>query len=288
MEDNFDPIDYKNKFASLIALLHKVGITDDCISFKISTDEYFSLFEKNDHLKFTKISNEEILKDVFGKEDFLFDYEAPLTSEYVWSGLMYFTLLYEYHVPLERLFLIYPISAMIDKYHPYHEMPSNALYEQYLRDENEISIIKRLKKLRRLTSKQLSVLTGINERTINSYNDNKKLFSASYANISLLAKAFKVKISTFKKKSDFVLLTDYSFNDEQFANNLKSKLIEFFNVNNDIYFVDSFKTKDELIQIGKEFGQFIYLPDYALIKYRNKLQYTFIQDYELNMLISRC
>ena len=131
METNYDELLYREKFAILIARLHDLGFTDDIITQKIISHRYFNLFEENNHFAFINKSIEEIIAEVFNKQNVVINYNKSFTTEYYWAGLMYFNIMYHCHTPLERVFLIWPLSKMISKFNPYHEMPENALYDNY-------------------------------------------------------------------------------------------------------------------------------------------------------------
>lgn len=286
MESNFDPVLIKNKFSSLIAILHDEGFTDDFITMKLSTDPFFSCFEDNKYLMFLKKPIEEIISTVFNKNNVMINYDKPMISEYYWAGNMYFTLLSDYHIPLERLLLIYPLSHMIKLFNPYHEMPINSLFERYKKDENNTSIIKTLKQMNNITTRKLSIMTGIAERTITSYSDNKKLFEASFDNICLLSQALNVKSSIFKKKSSFIMVSDYYIHNKDIVDKIKNKLIKYFGLEEDAVLIDSYKTSKELLEIGKKKNTFLYLPDFALVKYRNRIEYSFLSDNEIELLFA--
>ena len=288
MESNFDPILVRDKFSSLIARLHEVGFSDDLITSKIIDDPFFDCFENNDYLILLKYSLEEIIANVFNKKNAVVDYNKPLISEYVWAGNMYFLLLNDYHIPLERIFLIWPLSTMIEKYNPYHEMPSNSLYENYRSDELKINIFKQLKKRSGLSISKISILTGINENTLKSYLRDNRIFDASFENINLLSKAFNIKPSVFKKHSSFVMVSDYLLSDKDFLSRFKEVMARYFNVNKDVQLVETYKNNSELVALGKKHKVYIYLPDFALIKYTRTLEYIFLNDNEINMLASMC
>lgn len=286
MDNNFDPLLVKNKFSSLIARLHDIGFTDDLISKTIVEHPFFDLFENNKCLYFLRTPLEQIVNGVFNKKDVFIDYDKPIVSEYLWAGNMYFSLMNEFHIPLERLFLIWPLDVMVNKFTPYHEMPTNSLFDNYLKEEKKIGILRALKNKSGISNRQLAKLTNISESTIASYYDNEKLFKASYQNICLLANVFEAKISIFKKKSSFVMVSTYLFTEENFVQKFKQELIKYFDTDENIYFVRTYKDNDELLQMGKKYKTFIYLPDFALIKYyHERLEYKFLKDNQINMLV---
>lgn len=148
----------------MVSRLHEVGFTDEIITKTILEHSFFSCFERNDCKQFLELSIEEILSKVFRKENVILDYASPYVSEYYWAGQMYFLLLSECRIPLERSFLIYPLSTMIKLFNPYHEMSYLHFISHYLEDEKKKGIFKALKKWRKLSTRELSVLTGIKEQ----------------------------------------------------------------------------------------------------------------------------
>ena len=285
MESNFDPIMVREKFATLIARLHQIGFTDDLITNKIISHPYFSLFENNEYLDFLNTPIETIISAVFRKDNVTIDYNKPVLSEYYWAGLMYFNILNECHIPLERIFIIWPLREMLKKYNPYHEMPNNALYEDYLKAEMDIGLLKALKKINALSLREISILTRISENTLKSYYDNERLFNATFENINRIAQAFDVKIHVFKKSSNFIMGSNYLMQDDSFLKMLKIQLCHYFDVDDEVTVVVSYKSETELIKIGKKVKQFIYLPDFAFVKYNRRLEYKFLKDNEIKMIM---
>ncbi len=288
MESNFDPTEYKSKFGVLISRLHEIGFTDDIITKRIVEERFFSCFEDNKQDVFLKTPLEEIIQNVFDKENVVFDYGAPYVSEYYWAGEAYFTLLMDGKIPLERLFLICPLSKMVQMFSPYHEMPFSSLKDAYVRDEKEKSIFKSLKQLRHLTNKELSVLTGIKVPTLNSYKNNDILYRASFQNLTLLSKAFHISPNVFKKETSFFLISDDLLHDETFLIKFKKKLVSFFGIEESTPLINKYQSDKELLALGKKYKRFLYLPDFALIKYQRKLAYRFLRDEEIYLLAKDC
>lgn len=285
MADNYDPIYVKEKFASLISRLNQMGFSDELISYKIIHNPFFKQFENNNIDEFLQLSIEQIASDIFNNKNFFFNHESELIAEYYWAGLMYFTLLSEYHIPLVRLFTIWPLSLMLDKFNPYHEMPSSSLYEDYLRDEQRIGILKELKRRSGLSTRKLSVLTGISSNTLNMYTDNEKLFNASFNNIDKLSKAFNVDFSIFKKTSDYVVCSLDQLNNQEFKNSLSNKLKEYYGLDESPLIIVEYKTQKELVELGKQYKKFFYYPDLSLVTYTHSLSYETINKNIFNLLI---
>lgn len=147
-------------------------------------------------------------------------------------------------------------------------------------------IFKTLKKWRNLSTRELSVLTGIKETTLNSYQNNDFLFRASYQNIALLSDAFHVRGATFKKKSSFCIVSFALFQNEEFLSAFKTELIRYFNIKENVVFITAYKTDKEIQNLTKVNKQVIYLPKFALVKYRGKVIYRFLEDSEIYLLVN--
>lgn len=279
-----NPTSLKSKFSALISRLHEVGFTDEIITKTILEHPFFSCFERNDYKSFSELSLEEIISKVFRKENVILDYASPYVSEYYWAGEMYFLLLDEYRVPLERSFLIEPLSMMIKLFNPYHEISYSHFVSRYFKDEEKEGIFKTLKKWRNLSTRELSVLTGIKTSTLNSYQKNDFLFQAAYQNVTLLSNAFHIREATFKKKSSFCIISYDLFHNEKFLQSFKDELIRYFNIKKDILFVTVRKTDQEIRELVKEEKQILYLPEFALIKRQGKIIYKFLEDSEIYLL----
>lgn len=276
----------KNKFGALISRLHEVGFTDEIITKTILEHPFFSCFERNDCKPFLELPLEEVISKVFRKENIVLDYASPYVSEYYWAGEMYFLLLSDYRIPLERSLLIYPLSTMIKLFNPYHEMSYSHFVSRYLEDEKKKGIFKTLKKWRNLSTRELSVLTGIKETTLNSYQNNDFIFRASYQNIVLLSDSFHVREATFKKNSSFRVVSYDLLQNKEFLSVFKEELIRYFNVKENVVFISTYKTDKEIQTLVKENKQIIYLPEFALVKYRGKIVYEFLEDPEIYLLVN--
>lgn len=287
MESNYDPMLIKEKFSSLIVKLHDVGFTDELITYKMIKDPFFLCFERNEYLSFLRTPMEEIISRVFGRKNVLLEYDKAVVSEYYWAGNMYFSLLNDYHVPLQKLFLIWPLSRMVAKFDPYHEMPISALYRNYVAEEKETGIFKALKSLSLISNRELSVLTGISENTLRTYYDNSKLFNASFENISLLSEALCVNSCIFKKNSSFVMINDYLFKDEQFLSAFKQQLVKYYGIKDDVLLITDYVDAKQLVPMIKEHKKVLYLPEYAFIRYDGHLIYKFLKDSEIYLLANQ-
>lgn len=287
MENNSAPSKYKDKFGVLFSMLHEVGFRDEIITKAVLEHPFFSCFEEDKSEVFLKTSIETIIADVFRKKDAYLDYALPFVAEYYWAGQMYFVLLKKAAIPLERSLLIYPLNTMVERFNPYHEMHEDELIKRYLLDEERIGVFHSLKHLRNLSIRELSILTGIKETTLISYNKNKFLWNASFQKISLLADVFRVRMATFKKKSSFCILSYEMLQDEDFLKSFKKELLLYFGISKDLLLVNSYKDEKDIAALAKKHRCFFYTPTFALIKYQGRINYRFLSDEEIQMLVKR-
>ena len=227
MENNVGQL--KKRFSLLLNHLLRSGLTQEYIEEKIVRDPYFLFLENNEVESFLKTPFETIIKKVFSKEVYI-DYSLPLISEYIWAGEMYITIALNENIPLQRLFLLLPISAMLSLFNPYHEMNNYHLVKKYLDEYDEKSIIKHLANEKSLTIREISSLTGIGLKTLLSYLDNDKLFKASINNLYLLANFFDVPICLFNKQSSYLPFSSFYLKDLQILSAFMVALSNYLNV----------------------------------------------------------
>lgn len=112
------------------------------------------------------------------------------------------------------------------------------------------------------------------------------MFRASYQNITLLSTAFHVREAAFKTNSSFCIVSYDLLQNKEFFSILKEELIRYFNVKENIVFINNYKTDKEIQALVKENKQIIYLPEFALVKHRGKIIYRFLEDPEIYLLIN--
>ena len=209
-----EPKELKKRFSLLLNHLLRSGLTQEYIEEKIVRDPYFLFMENNDIESFLKTPFETIIKRVFNKEVYI-DYSLPLVSEYVWAGEMYITIALNENIPLQRLFLLMPISVMLSLFNPYHEMNNYQLVKRYIDEYDKKSVLKLLAKEKDLSIREIAALTGISNKTLLSYLDNKKLFKASSNNVYLLSSFFNVPFCLLNKESAFLSFSSSYLKDYQ-------------------------------------------------------------------------
>ena len=227
MENN--AIQLKKRFPLLLNYLLCSGFRQEYIEEKIVKDPYFLFLENNEVETFLKTPFETIFKKVFLKEAYI-DYSLPLISEYIWAGEMYITIALNENIPLQRLFLLMPISVMLSLFNPYHEMNNYQLVKRYIDEYDKKSVLKLLAKEKGLSIREVAALTAISQKTLQSYLDNEKLFRASINNIYLLSNFFSVPICLLNKQSSYMPFSDFYLNDYQILSDFIVYLSTYLNI----------------------------------------------------------
>lgn len=244
MFNYIDVLSIKRKFARLLsALYHQANIELANITDKFTFGDYFDSLENNNIDNMLK-PVDVIINDLF---------KAPLLGDNVqdvgplyWSGIQYMNLFLNYSIPLRTLFLVCPLNQMVGHYNIYHEMSEIQFCDMFLKTYCQKSILKILRKERKMTVAELAALTRITVPTINYYEaSNENLFNASYKNISKISKVLGVSELFFKKESDFVPVSEYLIKDIDFVKSFSRVTNGFFNLNaNQLITIDPIEDVD--------------------------------------------
>jgi len=223
MIETVDTQALKNKFGVLLSKLYTNSkMPFDVITQKILIDDYFDFLERQDSGSFLMKSYEEIARDVFKCE---FVFSENLVSEIYWAGQMYMTISLNCQIPLKQLFLICPLEKMVSHFEIYHEMNDQQFVSAFLGDEYKTSILRTLRKKSGLSTRVLSVCSGVAEHTIKYYEkDNSHLFNASFENICGLRRVLNCSESLLKRQSDFIPCCDAFFTNKELFAKLCAKL----------------------------------------------------------------
>lgn len=259
MENNVH--DIKSKFGVLLNHLVENGFRYEYIDSKVIYDPFFLFLENNEIEKFLKNPIETIIKNVFHKETYI-DYTKPLKSELVWAGEMYITISANCNIPLQQVFLQLPLNKMISLFNPYHEMNNYQLVQRFKEERNE-SILKALLQDKGYSIREVAFLTGINQKTLLSYLDNEKLFSASLKNIYKLSKFLNVDPCVFSEHSSFSPFDGILLKDKKILDLFVSCLAEYLNVQPEQIYIDESFSNDT--KISKEYKYGFNSNDFSII-----------------------
>jgi len=223
----------KNKFGTLLSYLYEQsGIELDNLSHKIVNNSFFDFMENNKVEEFIDMPFEEIASKLYNYKPY-FDYSVDPISSIYYAGIQYINISINYRIPLRQVFLIFPLKKMVSSFDVYHEMNDKKLGEYFYSIYKKSSIFKLLID-GRFTTNELSLFSGISVGTIRSYENNEKLFSASYENISILSKILKVDESLMTKYSSFIPFDDVIYKMDEFIGLLKENITSILNINQSI------------------------------------------------------
>lgn len=265
--------DIKNKFGTLLSVLHTEGFLDDAIDNGIIESTFFDCFENNNVNLFVNTGIEEIIQTVFSKSIYV-DYNKALISEYYWAGQSYIQIMLNSNVPLKRALMLLPLKDMIDLYPVYHEMNPVKIRLKYKEIEDNVSILKVIRNINGYSIRKLSFLTGIKEITLATYDkSNEKLFNASSNNINKLLNVFNISKSIFNKESSYVPYFEFMFEDKEFVDLFLNNICEYLNIDiqeikSIVYLLDSKTIKKDL----KKYKKLIYIKKPGIIYSSRKVQ----------------
>lgn len=274
--------DIKYKFGFLLHQLVVSGFAFEYIEHKIIHNDYFLFFEKNNVGQFMGDSIEDIVLRIFNKQIHI-DYSNPIASETIWAGQIYITLLFNYRIPLQRSMLLCPIAKMLSFYNPYHEMNDIKICKRYIEEKNKLSIFRLI--LRYEPSiRKISLLTGINQRTLESYMDNQKFFSMSFENAYKLSRFLDYPIEIFLKESNYSPNISVLFKDETFKIIFCKILSNYYSVDElMVKLVDESTNKKDLLQLLRKYKIIFDTTHYVGIKKNGStVKYLILKQSEKN------
>lgn len=110
------------------------------------------------------------------------------TPEY-WAGWILARVQWELNKTFGDILSFIPLSSLIVLYYPYHEADDNKtidLFRKHFREKEPP--LKTMRKLRKLTQEQLAMLSGVNVRSIRSYEQgDNDILKAQAETLQLLA-----------------------------------------------------------------------------------------------------
>lgn len=117
------------------------------------------------------------------------------TPEY-WAGWILAKAQWELNKPFEKILNEMPLSSLISLYYPYHEADESKTVDLIKQSfPKEESTLKLLRKKRQLTQEQLALLSGVNIRSIRSYEQREnELIKAQGEILQMLANALDCTI----------------------------------------------------------------------------------------------
>ena len=228
----------KNKFATLLSKMvtdAKLGYNE--ISDKLIENDFLDSFENNDISDIYEKSYEAIIYDLFKKEC---SYSQGLDPVIYWCGEQYINLFLNKRIPLKQLFLICPLKQMEGFYEIYHQQSELKFIEMFMKSIYTTSILKKLRKKRGYSARELAILTSISINTIKYYENNDNLFKASFENIKKIISVLDYSDSIVKQKTSYVPAFISLLNIEEIKTNFDKYICYFYNTQTSIEYIDGY------------------------------------------------
>lgn len=136
----------------------------------------------------------ELLTIILGKDIAYSSVAMNRTPEY-WGGWVLAYAQWYLNKSFSEILSVISFSQIVALYHPYHESDEMKMVE-YIKDMfPNVSSLKRIRQLRKLTQEQLSVLSGVKLRSIQAYEQcDHDIQKAQVETLHLLAKALDCTI----------------------------------------------------------------------------------------------
>lgn len=234
-------------------------INSQIVNFLETNKDYF-LEEKND---------DEIICDLYSlNKNHQIDMNFSNLS--LWIANAYLNLFFEFKKSFAYLFLYISLEEMVDKFDLYHEMDVTQMFEYFANQIKEKTLLSNLLKEKKLTTKQLSVLSGISINTLNGYcKSDSILYGASYEYVSLISQILNVKPNIFLKKLYISLVSPALLTNKE-KTQLAKDTYEFFNTKE---LVEKYEySKDRNMLKGKHKNINIFLDYDEKYTYENIMQ----------------
>ena len=222
----------KNKFATLLSKMvtdAKLGYNE--ITDKLIENNFLDCFEKNDISIIYDKSYEAIIYVLFKKEC---SYSEGIDPVVYWCGEQYISLFLNKRIPLKQLLLICPLRQMESYYDIYHEQNEIKFIEMFINRIYQESILKKLRKKRGYSARELAILTSVSINTIKYYENNSNLYKASFENITKILSVLDYSDSLIKEKTCYVPSFDSLINIKEIRASFEKYICNFYNSNNEI------------------------------------------------------
>ena len=192
----------KNKFATLLSKMvtdGKLGYSE--ITDKLIENDFLDCFEKNDTSIIYNKSYESIIYDLFKKEC---AYSQGIDPVIYWCGEQYISIFLNKRIPLKQLFVICSLNEMESYFDIYHQQNESKFIDMFINRLYGESILKKLRKKRGYSARELAILSSVSINTIKYYEKNENLYNASFNNINKILSVLDFSYSTVKEKTNYV------------------------------------------------------------------------------------
>lgn len=166
---------------------------------RFCVSKFASMLEKNDDSFIDNYTRDQILKDVF---HILYEekFNIKITDLSYWISMTYLNLFFQYKKSFSYLFLYFSLEDAVERFPVYHEMDVSQIFNYFEKKQKSHTLLSKLLSEKGLTTKQLSVLSGISIHTLNGYcKSDDILYGARFDYIMLISQILEVNPNIFMK-----------------------------------------------------------------------------------------
>ena len=197
---NYDLAKINVLFARLFVLAIQNKINPSSFIYMLERSEFLIKIERG---KYDEYFNKPLIDIFFDITNFELqtDTSFGIYNDAYWCGDVYFKLFLKNTWFFSYIFLKLPFEKLLDLYSIYHEMDFSEMQEQFLKLEQEKTILRVLCEQKRVSLEQVSKSTGLNIATLKKYNaSDNAIFNASFLAVSRIVNYFDIPYSMFIAK----------------------------------------------------------------------------------------
>lgn len=198
-------IQYTNRddLEILFAKIFDYGFKHDyhpkAIEQRIVDSFFVDKLENNDDSFLDKYTIDQLLKMTFSLKDDD-DIEMGYSTLSLWIAMTYIDLFFEFRKSFSYLFLYFPLEDAVYRFDVYHEMDVTQILKYFVDRTNESTLFSKILKEKKITTKQMSILTDISIDTLNGYSKSDNIFyGANFEYMMLISQILNVKPNLFLK-----------------------------------------------------------------------------------------
>ena len=184
----------KNLAALFDLAINAEGYTEDTFAPIFAKSDVASGIENGVPDMLAGKSATELLIEITGRDSEYTNIPTDRTPEY-WAGWVLAYAQWYLNKSFSDILSVMPFSRLLNMYYPYHEADEMKTIEVIQGLFPNTSALKTLRKKRKLTQEQLATLSGVNIRTIRSYEQGTiDLAKAQGETLLMLAKALNCTV----------------------------------------------------------------------------------------------
>lgn len=184
----------KNLAALFDIAINAEGYDEDEFAYIFSNSDIASGIETGTPNMLAGKSATELLIELTGKDCEYTNIPLDRTPQY-WAGWVLALSQWYLNKSFADIFSVMPFSNLVNMYHPYHEADEMKTVEIIQGMFPKTSLLKKLRQELNLTQEQLAALSGVNVRSIRSYEQGSNdLSKAQGETLMMLAKALNCTV----------------------------------------------------------------------------------------------